>query len=396
MKFHIIAAKDLKIVMRDRNALLMLFFIPMVIISVAGLALGGESDNIEIDVLIVDLDNDEVSRGLVEFLEEIDILNVDMESNEFAARDMVKNKEYGSLIIIPLGFTESVMTGHDTGLLIIVNPTEESFNTVVEKIVEGYASRISTNVVVVKTASAYGIPAHTEEQILEIVDTAEEFVQPPPVDVIIESTTSNLVDFSPFTQYVPGFAVMFLLFTAVQSGAISLIKEQEAGTLRRLVTAPISRAEIIGGKIASTFIRGFVQLTVLIYFGHVVFDLDLGSDILALLVLIAAVTMASTGLGLLVAVHVKTVDQADSLSLLLVMIMSAIGGSWWPLSVQPQFMQDLAHFTITAWAMDGFYDLLYFDQGLAGIIEEVRPLPGGSIKVGLGSEFTAGSSCMNG
>jgi len=372
MKFHIIAAKDLKIVMRDRNALLMLFFIPMVIISVAGLALGGESDNIEIDVLIVDLDNDEVSRGLVEFLEEIDILNVDMESNEFAARDMVKNKEYGSLIIIPLGFTESVMTGHDTGLLIIVNPTEESFNTVVEKIVEGYASRISTNVVVVKTASAYGIPAHTEEQILEIVDTAEEFVQPPPVDVIIESTTSNLVDFSPFTQYAPGFAVMFLLFTAVQSGAISLIKEQEAGTLRRLVTAPISRAEIIGGKIASTFIRGFVQLTVLIYFGHVVFDLDLGSDILALLVLIAAVTMASTGLGLLVAVHVKTVDQADSLSLLLVMIMSAIGGSWWPLSVQPQFMQDLAHFTITAWAMDGFYDLLYFDQGLAGIIEEVK------------------------
>ena len=372
MKFHIIAAKDLKIVMRDRNALLMLFFIPMVIISVAGLALGGESDNIEIDVLIVDLDNDEVSRGLVEFLEEIDILNVDMESNEFAARDMVKNKEYGSLIIIPLGFTESVMTGHDTGLLIIVNPTEESFNTVVEKIVEGYASRISTNVVVVKTASAYGIPAHTEEQILEIVDTAEEFVQPPPVDVIIESTTSNLVEFSPFTQYVPGFAVMFLLFTAVQSGAISLIKEQEAGTLRRLVTAPISRAEIIGGKIASTFIRGFVQLTVLIYFGHVAFDLDLGSDILALFVLIAAVTLASTGLGVLVAVLVKTVDQADSVSLFLVMIMSAIGGSWWPLSVEPQFMQDMAHFTITAWAMDGFYDLLYFDLGLAGILEEVK------------------------
>jgi len=372
MKFHIIAAKDLKIVMRDRNALLLLFFIPMVIISVAGLALGGESDDIEIDVLIVDLDNDEVSRGLVEFLEEIDILNVDMESNEFAARDMVKNKEYGSLIIIPLGFTESVMTGQDTGLLIIVNPTEESFNTVVEKIVEGYASRISTNVVVVKTVSAYGIPAHTEEQILEIVDTAEEFVQPPPVDVIIESTTSNLVEFSPFTQYVPGFAVMFLLFTAVQSGAISLIKEQEAGTLRRLVTAPISKAEIIGGKIASTFIRGFVQLTVLIYFGHVVFDLDLGSDILALFVLIAAVTMASTGLGLLVAVHVKTVDQADSVALLLVMLMSAIGGSWWPLSLQPQFMQDMAHFTITAWAMDGFYDLLYFDMGLAGILEEVK------------------------
>ena len=373
MKFHIIAAKDLKIILRDRNALMMMFLVPMMIISVAGLALGGQyQQNMQINVLIVDLDNDEVSRGLVEFLEEIDILNVDMESNEFAARDRVKNKEYGRLIIIPLGFTESVMTGQDTGLLIIVDPTEESDNTVLEKIVEGYASRISTNVVVVKTASAYGIPAHTEEQILEIIDTAGQFVHPPSVDVTIENTASNLVEFSPFTQYVPGFAVMFLMFTTVQMGSVSLIKEQEAGTLRRLITAPINKAEIIGGKIASTFIRGFVQLTVLIYFGHVVFGLDLGTDILALFVLIAAVTLASTGLGVLVAVLVKTADQADSVSLFLVMIMSAIGGSWWPLSVEPQFMQNMAHFTITAWAMDGFYDLLYFDQGLAGILEEVK------------------------
>ncbi len=375
MKFHIIAAKDLKIILRDRNALLMMFLVPMLIISVSGLALGGDYEqNIRIGVLIVDLDNDEISRGLVEFLEDIDILDVDMESNEFAARDKVKNQEFGRLIIIPLGFTESVMTGQDTELLIITNPTEESQNAVLEKIVESYASRISTNVVVVKTASAYGIPVHTEEQIKEIVDTAEQFVQPPPVEVKVESTISNLAEYSSFTQYVPGFAVMFLLFTTVQIGSVSLIKEQEAGTLRRLVTAPISRTEIIGGKIASTFIRGFVQLTVLMYFGNVVFGLDLGSDTLALLILIAAITLASTGLGLLVAVLVKTADQADSVSLLLVLIMSAVGGSWWPLFIEPQFMQDMAHFTITAWAMEGFYDLLYFDLGLAGIVEEVGVL----------------------
>jgi ABC-2 type transport system permease protein len=372
MKFHIIAAKDLKIVLRDRNAILLMFLLPMIIISVAGLALGGEFQaNIQISVLIVDLDNDDVSRGLIEFLEDIDILDVDMESNEFAARDRVKNQEYGRLIIIPLGFTESVMTGQDTELLIIVNPTEESQNTVLEKIVEGYANRVSTNVVVVKTVAAYGIPVFTEEQILEIVDTADQFAQPPPVKVITESTTSNLAEFTPFTQYVPGFAVMFLLFTTVQIGSVSLIKEREAGTLRRLVTAPISRAEIIGGKITSTFLRGFVQLTVLMYFGQMVFDLNLGSDTLALLVLIAAITLASTGLGLLVAVLVNTEDQANSVSNLLVLTMSAIGGSWWPLFIEPQFMQDMAHFTITAWAMEGFYDLLYFDLGLAGILKEV-------------------------
>jgi ABC-2 type transport system permease protein len=167
---------------------------------------------------------------------------------------------------------------------------------------------------------------------------------------------------------------MFLLFTTIQIGSVSLLKEQESGTLRRLVTAPISRAEIIGGKIASTFFRGFVQLTVLIIFGHVAFDLNLGSDIVALLILISAITLAATGLGMLVAVLVNTKDQADSVSSLLVLTMSSIGGSWWPLSLEPPFMQDLAHFTITAWGMDGFYALLYFDQGLGGIWKELEML----------------------
>jgi ABC-2 type transport system permease protein len=373
MKFHIIAAKDLLIVARDRNAVILMFFLPMIIISVAGLALGGDEE-FGINVLVVDLDNGERSREFVEFLEEIDILNVDMESNEFAARDRVKKQEYSILIIIPRDFTESTMKGRESELLIIADPTKKDQNTIAEQIVEGYASRVSTSVVAVKTVAAYGVPVYDEEQIFEIVDVANQFTEPPPVQVITESTATSLGEFSSFTHYVPGFAIMFVFFTTIGTGSVSLLKEQESGTLRRLVTAPLSRAEIIGGKIASTFFRGFVQLTVLLIFGRMVFDLNLGSDMVALIILISAIVLASTGLGLLVAVLVATKDQADSVSMMLTLIMSAIGGSWWPLFIQPQFMQDLARLTITAWAMDGFYNLLYFDLGLSGIMEEVKVL----------------------
>jgi ABC-2 type transport system permease protein len=263
-------------------------------------------------VLVVDLDNGDISKGFVEFLEEIDILDVDMESNEFAARDRVKDQEYGRLIIIPRDFTESTMMGENSEISIIVDPTEDSQNTVLEKIVEGYANGISTNVVVVKTVAALGIPVYSEEQIFEVVDVANQFAQPLPVQVKTESTSSNLGEFTSFTHYVPGFAVMFVLFTSIGAGSVSLLKEQEAGTFRRLVVAPISKAEIIGGKITSTFFKAFVQLAVLMIFGHFVFDLNLGSDMLALVVLIAAIALSSTGLGLLVAVMVTTKDQADS------------------------------------------------------------------------------------
>lgn len=238
MKFHIIAAKDLLIVVRDRNAVVLMFFLPMIIISVAGLALGGD-DELGIDVLVVDMDNGATSGEFVEFLEEIDILNVDMESNEFAARDRVKKQEYSSiLIIIPRDFTESIMMGQESELLIIADPTQKDQNTVVEQFVKGYVSGVSTSVVAVKTVAAYGVPVYDEEQIFEIVDVANRFAEPPPVQVTTESTATTLGEFTSFTQYVPGFAVMFVLFTTIGAGSVSLLKEQESGTLRRLVTAP--------------------------------------------------------------------------------------------------------------------------------------------------------------
>jgi ABC-2 type transport system permease protein len=230
-------------------------------------------------------------------------------------------------------------------------------------------------VVAVKTVAAYGVPARDEEQILDIVEVASQFTDPSPVQVVTESVSPAAAsEFTTFTQYVPGFAVMFLLFSTVQAGAVSLIIEKEFGTLRRLIIAPLSKADIIGGKIASNFIKGFLQLAVLLAFGHFVFSLNLGGDLLALMILMAAISLASTALGLLVAVLVRTKDQADSIAQLIVLVMSAIGGSWWPLFIEPQFMQDMAHLTITAWAMDGFYDLFFYDLGLPGILKEVGML----------------------
>lgn len=383
IKFHIIAAKDIKITLRDRNSLLVMFLLPMIIISIVGLALAPEyAEEDGFDVLVVDLDNGEASRGLIEFLEDPDnYLHVEMESNEFAARERVKPdattmvSEQITMVVIPRGFTEDLMLGKDVEIQLIVDPTLVDQNEWVKTLVESYARRLTTNVVAVKTVAAYGIPVRAEEQISEIVEVAGQFADPAPVSVVTESVSpADVAEFTSFTQNVPGFAVMFLLFTTVQAGAVSLLLEQESGTLSRLVIAPLRKADIIGGKITSNFIKGFLQLTVLLTFGHFVFDLNLGSDMLALLVLMAAIALASTGLGLLLATLVKTHDQANSVALLIVMTTSAIGGSWWPLFLEPKFMQDLAHLTITYWAMQGFYDLLYFDLGFSGILTEVGVL----------------------
>ncbi len=94
----------------------------------------------------------------------------------------------------------------------------------------------------------------------------------------------------------------------------------------------------------------------------------LGNDILALILLIMLTAFAATGLGMLIAALAKTRSQATGITILLVLTMSALGGSWWPLYIVPTWMQQAAHITLTAWAMDGFNQLLIYGKTFTAIL----------------------------
>ncbi len=373
-KFLEITLNDLKVLSKDRRAVAMMFVLPMVIISIVGFALADMwGTGITITVLVVDQDDARVSHDFLDYINDINVLNVDYESNEFAAREMVKSGKYGQLIIIPQDFSKRVLSGQNAEILIVEDPTKGSSNTVVEQIVGGFTNRVSINVVAVKTVSAYGIPVYNEKKIDEIVAVASTFMEPMPVITQTESTSKSKA-LDPFTQNVPGFSIMFLLLTCSSAGSVAILKERESGTLRRLLTAPISRSTIIAGKVLSNYIRGLIQITVLMLFGHFAFGLSFGEDPLAFALLLMALTAPATGLGILISVFVSSKEQAESLSTMIVITMSGLGGSWWPIFIMPDFMQTLAHLTINAWAMDGFYDLLWHGYGLREVLPEIAML----------------------
>lgn len=374
MKFLSIAINDLRILSKDRRALVLMLVLPMFIISIVGFALGNMwAEGIKINVLVVDLDDARVSHDFLDYINDINVLNVDYEANEFVAREMVKSGNYGQLIIIPRDFSKKVLSGQYSEIVIVEDPTKQSSSTVIEKIVEGFTNRVSNNVIAVKTVNAYGVPVYDEKKIDEIVAVASTFAEPMPVTVATESTSkSKTLDV--FTQNVPGFSIMFLLLTCAQSGSVAILKERESGTLRRLYTAPISRSTIIAGKLISNYVRGLFQITVLFLFGHFAFGFSFGEDPLAFALLTIALVAPATGLGILISVFAATKEQAESLATVIVVSMSALGGSWWPIYIMPDFMQQLAHITINAWAMDGFYDLLWHGYGLREVLPEVAVL----------------------
>ena len=185
---------------------------------------------------------------------------------------------------------------------------------------------------------------------------------------VVEEDNSS----SGFNQSVPGMGTMFVMFT-ILGGMAVLIREREQWTLQRLVVMPVSRAQIIGGKILAYFTLGLMQYAVVFGIG-LIFGMDFGNNWLGIILIAIAFSLAATALTFAVATRLRSQGQASQLTTLLALALAALGGAWWPLEIVPDFMKVIGHFSPIAWAMDGFQDILFYDRGLTAVLPEVGVL----------------------
>ncbi len=185
-------------------------------------------------------------------------------------------------------------------------------------------------------------------------------------------TAGKVAKTNSFDQLVPGYAVFFALF-GINAAAATILQEKEDGTFRRLLIAPVQKYALLGGKLLAQFILTLVQLLVLFGIGYFAFHLDIGSWP-AVIALLVCTSFAATGLGILLVSVVKTRRQLNPIITLVVLITSAIGGAWWPLFLEPQWMQSLAKIGLTAWAMEGLNGTMLLDKGFMQVLPDILGL----------------------
>jgi ABC-type multidrug transport system permease subunit len=134
--------------------------------------------------------------------------------------------------------------------------------------------------------------------------------------------------------------------------------------LRRQVTLPLSRRDLVLGKIAGRFLVAGIQVAVLITVGRFAFGVDLGRSPAGLGLILAAYAFCVAGIATFYGAIFQTPEQASAVGWISSMIMAALGGCWWPSEVMPRWLWSAAHVFPTAWAMDAFHSLISFGRGL--------------------------------
>jgi ABC-type Na+ efflux pump permease subunit len=165
-----------------------------------------------------------------------------------------------------------------------------------------------------------------------------------------------------FEQAIPGTLVMFTMLVLLTSGAMLLVIEREEGLLKRLAATPISRSSLVLGKWTSKMTLGVVQIAFGVLLGALAFGIDWGQALPAVGIVLVAWAAFNASLGIFLANTVRSRAQMGAVGVLASMVLAALGGCWWPIEITPGWMQGLAGFLPTGWAMDAMHKLVSFGE----------------------------------
>ncbi len=168
---------------------------------------------------------------------------------------------------------------------------------------------------------------------------------------------------SGFRQSVPGNLVVFVLMSTVIGAATLLVTERTSGALRRVATAPIPSSEVVLSRVLARWIIAALQVLLLLGGAHLFFGYRIAGNAAAFLAVALAFAFTCVGIGLFIGSRFGTVAAAAMASWIASMMMSSIGGAWWPLEVVPKAMRAAAHLFPTAWAMDGLHAVATYGGG---------------------------------
>jgi ABC transporter DrrB family efflux protein len=168
----------------------------------------------------------------------------------------------------------------------------------------------------------------------------------PPIEVRVRPWYNPGLESSIYI--VPGIIGLLLTLTLLMITAMALVRERERGTLEQLIVTPISKTGLMLGKVLPFALVGYVQVTVILVLGRLVFDVPIRGSLLLLYLITAPFIVASLALGLFVSTVVRTQVQAMQLSFVFILPTVLLSGFMFPREAMPRFAQWLgAAFPIT-------------------------------------------------
>jgi ABC-2 type transport system permease protein len=364
-----------------RTEILLTFVVPIAFFTIFAFIFDeqiGLGKSPRVDIAIVDEDSTELSREFVAALAGWETLHVyapaDHEEGLFVftaaapARELVVAGTLPLAVVIPEGWSRS-LAKPDTepvGLQLLADSSDPVATQVVTALLRQTSGRIAAE------------RARQQVQIFLSLSPDEfakspisRFGTPAAIEVVdlFAADKSNPV----VSMYAAGIAVMFLLFGAVGNSG-TLLEEEDNQTLDRLLCSDLTMNQLLIGKWLLMTLVGIVQVTIMFAWAQLTFGVDLLGHLPGFAVMTVVTAGAASSFALTLAALCRNRAQLNAVAVILILCMSALGGSMVPRYVMSETMQSVGKITFNAWALDGYIKVFWRNLPLSELAPELSVL----------------------
>lgn len=138
---------------------------------------------------------------------------------------------------------------------------------------------------------------------------------------------------------VPGLIGVILTMTMVLFTAVAVVRERERGNMEMLIATPLSRAELMIGKVLPYIVIGFVQTTLVLALGILLFDVPVRGSLLHAYLAAGLLIVANLSLGLLISTRAQSQFQAMQMTFFVFLPSILLSGFLFPFSGMPRPVQ---------------------------------------------------------
>ncbi|MGD0265162.1 MAG: ABC transporter permease [Candidatus Methylomirabilota bacterium] len=337
-----VARKEARQILRDRRTFVLLLVMPIVLTFLFGKALetGGLR---QIPSVIFNQDGSPESNAIVTAFSTYDEVQIEREVGTLQeAQDLLAQGKIKAAIVIPQGFMKQIETGEEAQLQLLLDGTDNNSAPIVEGVAQQVIQRYNAERAV-KGLWARGVRP----------DRGQRLIQP----VFVQTE----IRYNPGLRYLsyvmPGVIGLTLQLLTVMLMAVSITREREKGTLDQLMASPITRSELILGKLLPYFGISLLNVVTILFVADRWFNVPVRERLPLLLAFCVLFVLTSLATGLLISAVSRSQFQAIQIAVFYILPVFMLSGAYAPIEAIPQAIRPISY----------LFPLMYFCRAVRAV-----------------------------
>lgn len=337
-----VARKETRQILRDRRTLVLLLVMPIILTFLFGKALEtGELRHIP--SVILNQDGSPESNAIVTAFSTYDEVQIQGEVGTVQeAQERLAQGKIKAAIIIPRGFMNQIVAGEEAQLQLLLDGTDNNSAPIVEGVAQRVIQRYNAERAV-RGLWARGVRP----------DRGRRLIQP----VFVQTE----IRYNPGLRYLsyvmPGVIGLTLQLLTVMLMAVSITRERERGTLDQLMASPITRSELILGKLLPYLGMSLLNVITILFVADRWFNVPVRERLPLLLALCTLFVLTSLATGLLISAVSRSQFQAIQIAVFYILPVFMLSGAYAPIEAIPEAIRPISY----------LFPLMYFCRAVRAV-----------------------------